>query len=102
MNLTRLVARALPTVEKVVLESEQPVLLGYPGLLARYGRLDLFDTLQQRSGRADGPPGVWVLVPSDGQSALPVIDGEPVPVITSSQWARIPEAWIARAGAETQ
>jgi hypothetical protein len=87
----------MPAVEQALLQSDRPVLLGYPGLLARYGRLDLFDTLQQRAGRSDGPPGAWVLIPSDDQSALPVIDGQPLPVITSSQWARVPEAWVSRA-----
>jgi hypothetical protein len=95
LNLTRLVSRALPVVEQAVLQSDRPVLLGYPGLLARYGRLDLFDTLQQRAGRSDGPPGAWVLIPSDGQNPLPVIDGRPLPVITSSQWARVPDAWVS-------
>ncbi len=98
LNLTRLVGRALPAVEKALLGSERPVLLGYSGLLARYGRLDLFDTLQQRAGRSDGPPGTWVLIPVDGQNSLPVIDGHPLPVVTSSQWARIPEAWVGKLG----
>ena len=41
--------------------------------------------------------GLWVLLPSDEQNALPTLDSKEVPVISSNQWARIPEAWLANA-----
>jgi len=42
-------------------------------------------------------PGFLVLVPSDEQRTMPVLDGKPVPVILASEWARIPDAWLTNA-----
>ncbi|MGH9335795.1 MAG: hypothetical protein ACRD21_18840, partial [Vicinamibacteria bacterium] len=72
------------------------VLLTNPGLLARYDQLAFLDELRDQTGRPGGPPGLWVLVPADGQEEKPVIDGKPVPVYSRAQWKRIPEAWAAR------
>ncbi|MGA7981295.1 MAG: hypothetical protein WCA32_13870 [Chromatiaceae bacterium] len=71
------------------------VLHTYPGLLARYGQLDLLTELMQETGRKGGPPGLWVLIPSDGQEQRPTLDGRPVPLFTSAQWARIPDLGLA-------
>ena len=40
---------------------------------------------------------MWVLVAADGQSELPVIDGREVPLISSGQRARVPDAWLKNA-----
>jgi hypothetical protein len=93
-NLCRLVGRALPKVEEQLCATKRTLLLTYPGLLARYDRLDLLEHLRDVVGQRDGLPGVWVLIPSDDQQAMPVIDGKPVPVITPGQWARIPDPWL--------
>jgi serine/threonine protein kinase len=93
-NLCRLVGRALPKVEEQLRTATRTVLLTYPGLLARYDRLEVLEHLRDVVGRRDGLPGVWVLIPSDDQQAMPVIDGRPVPVITPGQWARIPDPWL--------
>jgi hypothetical protein len=93
-NLTRLVARAMPDVEQGVMQSGRPVLVSYPGLLARYNRLNLLTDLQARAGRVDGPSSAWVLVPADDQHVLPMVDGQALPVTGPGQWARVPEAWI--------
>jgi serine/threonine protein kinase len=93
-NLCRLVGRALPKVEEHLRTAKRTLLLTYPGLLARYDRLELLEHLRDVVGRRDGLPGVWVLIPSDDQQAMPVIDGKPVPVITAGQWARIPDSWL--------
>ena len=94
-NLQRVVRSALPRVKAELAESPGHVLLTNPGLLARYGQLDLLGELMQSTGRAGGPPGLWILIPSDGQQQRPTLDGQPVPVFTSAQWARIPELWLA-------
>lgn len=80
------------------------MLLVYPGLLARYELLDMVTDLQNAASRPNGPPGVWLLIPMEAMG-LPAIDGVAVPVISSAQWARIPQAWIEnahRAGKEGQ
>ena len=88
-RLQSLVARALPAVETAVCEMERPGLLLYPGLLARYGHLDVVDRWREAS--ADGrAPGYVLLVPADAQQDLPVIDGVPLPVVLASDWARVP------------
>jgi hypothetical protein len=97
-NLLVLVGRAIVAVEEELYATGQakgrPLLLTYPGLLARYGQLDLLQRLRDAAGRRDGMPAIWVLVGADGQHEAPVIDGKPVPVVTRSEWARVPDAWI--------
>lgn len=102
-RLLTLVARAAPKAEAEVRASKRPVLLRHPGLLARFDKLDLLERLRDAAGREHELPGLIVLIATDQQSAMPMIDGKPVPVITRGQWARVPESWIAnrhRAGRE--
>ena len=95
-TLLRLVGhRALPRVRAELAAAPRAVLLTNLGLLARYDQMAFLDLLRDAAGRADGPPGVWLLVPSDAQESRPLIDGRPVPVFTAAQWARIPAAWLA-------
>jgi serine/threonine protein kinase len=94
-NLQRVVRSALPRVKAELAESSRHELLTNPGLLARYGQIDLLGELMQSTGRRGGPPGLWILIPSDGQQQKPMLDGQPVPVFTSAQWTRIPELWLA-------
>jgi hypothetical protein len=100
-NLMILVSRVIPSLEQELLATEGTALLVFPGLLARYGQLDVLERLRDRvtSPSGSGTPlrGLWVLVPSDEQNALPTLDRKPVPVISSNQWAWIPEAWLANA-----
>ena len=98
-NLLVLVGRAIPEVERRLAHADKPLLLSYPGLLARYGQLGVLERLQQSAGRPDGPPAVFVLLAADGQHQLPMIDGQALPVITSNQWMRVPDAWVQK-GAE--
>lgn len=94
-RLLTLVARALPKAEAEVRASKRPVLLRHPGLLARFDKLDLLERLRDAAGRENELPGLIVLIGTDQQSAMPMIDGKPVPVITRGQWAHVPESWIA-------
>jgi len=100
-NLMILVSRVIPLLEQELLATEGTTLLVFPGLLARYGHLDVLERLRDRitspAGTGTHLRGLWVLVPSDEQNALPTLDRKPVPVISSNQWARIPEAWLANA-----
>ncbi|MBA4158987.1 MAG: BREX system serine/threonine kinase PglW, partial [Gemmatimonadetes bacterium] len=92
-NLQRVVEKAIPALERALLARETPALLLYPGLLARYGQLALFETLRQACERGTAP-GYLLLIPADGLSAMPVIDRVPLPVVHASEWARLPEAWV--------
>jgi serine/threonine protein kinase len=93
-RLMLLVQRAMPALEEQIVAARQTVLLTYAGVLGRYNQMDLFDRLRDRVGRRDGIPGLWVLIPSDEQQPLPVMDGKAVPIIGPGQRARIPESWI--------
>jgi hypothetical protein len=92
-NLLHLVGRAMPGVRQAIVERERPALLVYPGLLARYGQLGVFEELREAAGRGEGP-GYIVLIAADAQSTMPVVDREPLPVVLASEWARVPSSWI--------
>ena len=94
-NLQLLVRRAMPAVEKTLLAAPGPVLLVYTGLLARYDQLPIFDRLREACTQQRDAPGFIVLVASDAQRSMPVLDGKPIPVLQPSEWARIPASWLA-------
>jgi len=96
-RLQLLVRQAMPAVERALLTAEQPVLLVYLGLLARYDQMQLLETLRDACIQRHDVPGYLVLVASDEQRPLPVLDDKPIPVIHASEWARIPESWLANA-----
>jgi serine/threonine protein kinase len=91
-NLQRVVREALPRVQMELEQSSHHHLLTNLGLLSRYDRLAFLDTLRDTAGR--GAPGIWLLVATDAQEQQPTIDGKPMPVFSTAQWARIPEAWL--------
>ncbi|MGH8578270.1 MAG: BREX system serine/threonine kinase PglW, partial [Gammaproteobacteria bacterium] len=96
-NLMTLVRRAVPPLEQALLRLEGPALLIYPGLLARYGQMEVIERLRDAGDRETGSPGFIVLVPADRQTDMPVIDGRELPVVLASQWAHLTEAWISNA-----
>jgi hypothetical protein len=100
-NLMILVSRCIPQLEQQLMSTEGTVLLVYPGLLGRYDRLDVLERLRDKltspAGVGAAMRGLWVLLASDEQNSLPTLDHKPVPVISSNQWARIPEAWLTNA-----
>jgi hypothetical protein len=100
-NLMILVNRCIPQLEQELIRTDGTALLVYPGLLGRYDCLDVLERLRDGitspGGSGAALRGVWVLLASDEQNALPTLDRKPVPVISSNQWARIPEAWLANA-----
>ncbi|HJW55340.1 MAG TPA: BREX system serine/threonine kinase PglW [Burkholderiaceae bacterium] len=102
-RLMRLVQKALPRVKQALLDTTEPVLLVNSGLIARYGLMSLIDDLRDQVGRPGKLSSLWMLLPM-AATGLPIIDGIPVPVITSTQWATVPVAWaknIHRAAAAT-
>ena len=52
--------------------------------------MDLLTRLRDQVGRKGRCPGLLLLVAADEQSELPLIDGREVPLIGSSQRARVP------------
>jgi serine/threonine protein kinase len=90
-RLLLLIERAMPAVEARLKGARQTILLVYPGLLARYGQMDLLSRLSLLVGRPDGIPGLWLLVPGSTQALL---DGQPVPLLGPGQRAQIPERWL--------
>lgn len=99
-RLRMLVARTRPQLEAAIALPGQTVLLTHPGLIARYGFMDLLQSVKDRIDRGPaggGPRGLLLLVPSDEQSTQPMIDDVVVPVLGRSLWARIPEKWLENA-----
>ncbi|TWU54999.1 hypothetical protein Poly51_37480 [Rubripirellula tenax] len=47
----KLIRVAMPQVEQTILSSEKPVLMIYPGLLARYEQMDVLSRIRERVGR---------------------------------------------------
>jgi hypothetical protein len=100
-NLQRVVKAVLPRIQAELPASAKFVLLTDPGLLARYDQMSFITELQSTVGRPGGPPGLWLLVPSDVQHQKPMLDGQPVPVFARGQWARVPDIWLAAFRNET-
>jgi hypothetical protein len=103
-NLLRHASRAAPRVRDQVLALRGPVLIIRPGLLARYELMEMLTLFSQASGTRDGPPSLWLLIPQS-DAGMPRIDGATLPVISSGNWARLTDTWIAnahRAGGRTR
>ena len=93
-NLQRLVERALPGIEGRLRSGQRTCLALHPGLLARYGHMNLIGGLAADVGRAGGPRGLWVLTPDNGQFALPTLNGAPIPITNKAQHTRLTSAWL--------
>lgn len=92
-NLQRLVQMALPGITQEILQTQGPVLLADPGLIARYELVstwlaDLRGQLQR---------GLVLLIVADAQRDAAMIDGTLVPTgAGSKEFARIPAHWLAQ------
>jgi serine/threonine protein kinase len=95
-KLMMLVGRSMPIVEQRLLAASKTILLVYPGLLARYAQMGLLERLRDNLGRADGVPGLWVLVPDENRAMIHDGRGteQAVPVLSPGQRVRVPEQWI--------
>ena len=56
--------------------------------------MSILETLRDKVGHDVPCPGLWVLVATDGQSDMPVLDHADIPLITPGQRAKVSEAWI--------
>ena len=102
--LSTLVRRAVPAVEQQLREAGTTAVVTGLGLFARYEAMDVFDRIRDQLTHSHGDRtgqlrGLVVVVPERDRDQRPTIDGQPVPVITASQWTRIPSAWLDRAHA---
>jgi hypothetical protein len=93
-NLIHLVGRVAPKIVADLSNRKEHLLLVHPGLIARYDQMAILETLRDRVGHEVPCPGLWVLVATDGQSDMPVLDHAEIPLITPGQRARVSEAWI--------
>ena len=93
-NLQMLVDRVLPEIEKRVRSVRKTCLLLHPGLLTRYGRMNLIAALAADVTRPEGPAGLWLLVPDNGQHTLPTLNGAAIPIMNAAQHTRLTSAWL--------
>jgi hypothetical protein len=92
-NLNHLIAsKVIPEVEQALIQGDKTVLAYHLNWLQRYGQVVMLTRVQQavQDGRLHG---AWFLIPASPQTEMPLLDGAAVPVITSNQWALIPESW---------
>jgi serine/threonine protein kinase len=96
-NLLRVVDRALDTLTERLAATSGTVLVTRCGLLARYDRMNVVarwrDVVHDRSALL---AALWMLVASPSTSDVPVVDGAAVPVLTRSEWSRVPREWVQR------
>jgi len=59
-NLLHLMSEVAPNIETELMNSERPLLLVHPGLIARYQMMSVLQTLRDRVGRCPPAPGVVV------------------------------------------
>jgi serine/threonine protein kinase len=101
LRLNQLISsEVIPLVEQAVIQGDRTVLVYHLNWLQRYNHVVMLTRVQQavQDGRLHG---AWLLIPANPQTEGPLIDGVAVPVITTNQWARIPDSWcrnIHRAG----
>lgn len=93
-NLMHLIGRAGPKIAARLAERPEHLLLVNPGLIARYDLMSVLETLRDKVGHDAPCPGLWVLVASDEQNDMPVLDHAEIPLITSGQRAKVSESWI--------
>ncbi len=92
-NLNHLIAsQVIPQVEQALIQGDRTVLTYHLNWLERYDQVVLLSRVAQavQEGRLHG---AWLLIPASPQTEMPLLDGAAVPVITSNQWAYIPESW---------
>jgi hypothetical protein len=93
-NLMHLVARVAPKVTADLCNRKAHLLMVHPGLIARYDQMTILETLRDKVGHDVPCPGIWVLVATDGQHDMPMLDNAEIPLITPGQRAKVSEAWI--------
>jgi serine/threonine protein kinase len=93
-NLLHLIGRAGPKIAYNLAQRQEHLLLVHPGLIARYDLMTTLETLRDKVGHDAPCPGLWILVATDGQNDMPVLDHAEIPLITPGQRAKVSESWI--------
>jgi serine/threonine protein kinase len=93
-NLMHLIGRVGPKLTEKLAQRREHLLLVNPGLIARYDLIPILETLRDKVGHDAPCPGLWVLVASDGQNDMPILDHAEIPLITPGQRAKVSESWI--------
>jgi hypothetical protein len=93
-NLLHLIGRAGTKIATRLAQRREHLLLVNPGMIARYDLMAILETLRDTVGHDANCPGLWVLVATDGQNDMPILDGEEIPLITPGQRAKVSESWI--------
>jgi serine/threonine protein kinase len=94
-NLQILVERCLPDLEKNLRSSDRTPLIVHPGLLARYDQMHLLSGIIADIGRVNGIHGLWLLVPANDTSPLPILNQKAIPITNPAQHIRLNRAWLA-------
>ena len=93
-NLLHLIGRAGPKIAARLAQRPEHLLLVHPGMIARYDQMAILETLRDTVGHDAPCPGLWVLVATDGQNDMPILDHAEIPLITPGQRAKVSESWI--------
>jgi serine/threonine protein kinase len=93
-NLLHLIGRAGPKIAARLAQRREHLLMVHPGLIARYDLMPILETLRDKVGHDTPCPGLWVLVATDGQNDMPILDHAEIPLITPGQRAKVSESWI--------
>lgn len=97
-NLQTVVRQATRGLADQIGSGGRTVLLTHLGILARYGLLDVLERLRERTQLRPEQPhalhGVLLLVATEGLQEQPVLDGQPIPVLSKAAWCDVPEPWI--------
>jgi serine/threonine protein kinase len=93
-NLMHLVIRVAPKVTADLCSRKEHLLMVHPGLISRYDQMSILETLRDKIGHDVPCPGLWVLIATDEQHDMPMLDHAEIPLITPGQRARVCEAWV--------
>jgi len=93
-NLLHLIGRAGPKITARLAQRREHLLLVNPGMIARYDLMAILETLRDKVGHDAPCPALWVLVATDGQNEMPILDHAEIPLITPGQRAKVSESWI--------
>ena len=93
-DMLLLVGRVAPKITADLTKRNEHLLLVHPGLIARYDQMAILETLRDKVGHDVACPGLWVLVATDNQNDMPVLDHAEIPLITPGQRAKVSESWI--------
>ena len=92
-NLNQLIAsKVIPEVEQALTHGDKTILVYHANWLARYSQIVMLSRVYE-AVQAGTVHGVWLLLPASSQTDMPLMDGQAVPVITTNQWAAIPDGW---------